>query len=117
MLKKGLSRSQIRRLLFAIKNKKVGKLDRDDKRLAEEVFKEFNGYLLGSIGWLDFTFKWDIHPNIDIKTLNIIDKKLPISQWTEKIISLFEWKEWLDNFKRQHPEQYKIPPACFTRQG
>jgi hypothetical protein len=110
------SRSHIRRLLFAVRDNRINMLDRDDRGIAEEVYKEFNGYLLGSIGWPDFSFKWDLHPNISIEDLSLIDRVLTIKEWTEKIISLFEWKEWRNKLNECHKGKKIIPPPCFTRQ-
>ena len=109
-----ITRSTLRRAIFAVRMGKKDILDRDQREIADEVEREFSGYLLGAIGWADFSIKWDIHPE-----KHFTNEKLTIAQWGEYIISYFEWKEWLSSWtKAKQSEGIKspIPPPCFSRQ-
>jgi hypothetical protein len=98
----GVSRRQLRRLIFTIRDDRVDLLDNNDKEKASLVYKYIDGFLLGSIGWADFSLKWDIHPEYP--------------DCDVEIISLFEWKEWLHRWIGKYGKD-AIPPPCFTRQG
>jgi hypothetical protein len=110
-----LSRRQLRHVLFAVSHQRVENLDRKEKEWAEQVQNIFHGYLLGSIGWTDFSFKWDINPGPVEEDGTWSRRKQSIHNWTEEIINLWEWKDWLRNFKKLYGKD-KVPPPCFTRQ-
>jgi hypothetical protein len=110
-----ISRRQLRYLLFSVRDQR-NNLDKDEQELAEEVYRVFHGYLLGSVGWLDFSFKWDINPG-PVEDENIwSQRKLSIADWSAEIINLWEWKEWSSKFQELYGKERKFPPPCFTRQ-
>jgi hypothetical protein len=95
-------RRLLRRILFAIRHDNVKMLDCEDREQADQIHEHFNGFLLGAIGWTDFSIKWDIHPDYP--------------ECDHEIISLFEWKTWLNKWQEKNGVN-AIPPPCFTRQG
>lgn len=118
-----INRRTLRRMIFTIREGRENLLDRDERDMVEEVRQEFEGYLLGHIGWADFSIKWDINPGSieDEGRWPFIEK--PISEWGENIMNLWEWKEWLQEFKEFNEKKYgkkraknMVPPPCFTRQ-
>jgi len=111
-----IDRRTLRRMIFTIGNDKVGCLDRDERRIAKEVRRVFNGYLLGSIGWADFSFTWDISPGDPKEARNASVRKLSLNEWGGEIIVLWEWKKYLKEFIDIHGKNI-VPPPCFTRQS
>jgi hypothetical protein len=111
-----ISRRILRRIIFAVRDQRVETLDRQDKVLAEAVQDIFNGYMLGAIGWLDFSFKWDINPGPveDDNTWSL--RELSLEDWSAEVMNLWEWKEWMRQFEESYGKT-RIPPPCFTRQG
>ena len=118
-----ISRRTLRRMIFMVRENSIQLLDRDERKIAEEVRNEFAGYLLGPMNWDDFTIKWDISPGlIDDDGMWSLRKK-SIIEWCEQIIDIWEWKEWLREFATFNEQKYgkdharkAIPPPCFTRQ-
>jgi hypothetical protein len=111
-----IDRRTLRRMIFTVREGRIETLDRDERQLAEEVRQEFDGYLLGSIGWSDFTTKWDIGPGRPEEAHMASRKKLLIADWGGEIINLWEWKQYVKEFIDLYGKTAS-PPPCFTRQG
>lgn len=110
-----INRRTLRRLIFTVRDGRQHLLDRDEREMAEKVFKEFDGYLLGSIGWADFSIKWDIGPGKPEEYKKASIKILSLQEWGEEIVNLWEWKQYKKEFIDLYGKN-AVPPPCFTRQ-
>jgi len=110
-----INRRLLRRMIFMVRHNTKHILDKKEIELVEKVEQEFTGYLLGPIGWGDFTMKWDISPGHPTEAKDASRVKRTIADWGDSIINLWEWKDYLKDFKNIFGDQ-AIPPPCFTRQ-
>lgn len=110
-----ITRRQLRNAIHHIAMGRLNVLDKQERQIAEEVKTVFNGYLLGSIGWADFSWKWDINPGPPEKYQEASIRKMGINQWGGEIINLWEWKQWTQDFINLFGRN-AVPPPCFTQQ-
>ena len=97
-----LNRRQIRYYLFLVRDQREFLLNEGEREEAQEVYDYFNGYLIGAIGWADFTFKWDVHPDEPLQIMSLFD-------WHTYLVPLVE--EW----GSEEQAILRAPPA-FTHQ-
>jgi hypothetical protein len=102
-------------MIFTIGNGREDSLDRDERELVKEVRRVFDGYLLGPVGWADFSFAWDISPGDPKEARNASIRELSLEEWGGEIMILWEWKTYLKEFIDIHGKDV-APPPCFTRQ-
>lgn len=110
-----INRRTLRRMIFTVRDGRQHLLDKNERELAEEVEKEFTGYLLGAIGWADFAVKWDISPGDPEDAGKASRQERSLFAWGENIINLWEWKEYIKEFSNIYGHR-AVPPPCFTRQ-
>lgn len=121
-----ITRSQTRRAILMVVNQKVDSLDAKEKAIAEAVRESFHPYVGGRFGWLDFTYTWDIHPDLALPPGRRLEEetrhvpvegglvKLAPEDWPEWIITALEFKMWRARW--EDLEKGKLPPPCMTRQ-
>ncbi len=97
-----LTRRQVRYYLFLVRDQREFLLNQTERDEAQAIWDHFNGYLIGAIGWADFSFKWDVHPDEPLE-----------------IMSKFDWHNYLEPLVAQYGSEeqaiLRAPPA-FTHQ-